>query len=1143
MKNIIKKTLATLMSLTLILSAFSIGVNVASAATSGDCTSTITWSYDTSTKTLTLTGTGAMPDYRATNIGSNRKSPWESEKIGDNTIKSVMEHLVVGEGITEIGEYNFFNCVSLKSVQLPSTLKSIDGMGAGTDLASASYGAFQNCESLTEIALPPGLETIEPYAFKNCKSLKSISLPNSLKTLGKCAFLLCESLETVTFPTGQLTETGENTFNSCGVKRINWGSITDVSNQSFYSCNIKDVEFPEQVKSIGSRAFANNTPLMNVKINNASMEFKGTNTKTSNNFSGSNQTVTIIGHSASTAQKFASDYEYRFVSIDDCDHTNTRTEIIEEATCTEAGLQHIICNDCEFLVNESEIPALGHDYQLMAENDSTDLDGHIYKSYKCKRCGHENETVEHSMQKNSIYHVWKDGYYEESYIVEPTCTTAGIVTYTCTVDGCVNALGRPTSDRMTVESGHKVDDDNWRVTTAATCTKAGSRVGICSECGETVTETIPATGHTYEDGELIDTEDNEENGHKYYYFKCKTCGQLVEEKEHIKWVSGCYVRKEVTKATCTVPGLARDTCRICGETRTHTIPATGEHDYKETDRKEPTCTTRGTITYTCKNCEQTKNEYVPAKGHEYILDEEASKTPTCTESGKNVYLCSVCSATKTDTVPATGHTPASGTYSVVTQPTCTKTGLAVATCAVCSTAYEQTLEALGHDFENAETDLTSEGKPGHVLSVPTCKRCGVTETGKVVHKDWIEGYYTTSGTSVETCESTYTVDTCTICNERRSVENPGVGHEFIFVNQTYEGITLICRHCATRILVNPQTLLDYWNEVSPVNSAPNRTETDNSGYLDMDGNRILNAKDYARIVNACKKAPKLIEEHEQKIIDDYNREYASGGAITAGKTGTTVDIKDNDGTITPGYEYTFTPTKSGTYTFYSLGTVDISSISDFDLSALEGLDTSSIDPSAIDTSELGDIDAEAALIDTIAYLSVDGADDWLAYDDNGGTLRHFRFSYECVQGVTYRIRTGLSDTSATGTYKLYVVREGADGENYTRNFVDGGEISESNYLGKEVRINDENCYDFTFTASKTGKYRFYSVSTKETFAYFEPEGAETWAEYSEGGTLNAFSIEYECEAGKTYHLKTGLMNENETGTYRVLIVAPVEINT
>ncbi|MBQ9530817.1 MAG: leucine-rich repeat domain-containing protein [Eubacterium sp.] len=975
-----KKTLAALMSLVLMMTTlFALGVNVASAATSGDCTTTIKWSYNAASKTLTLTGTGAMPDYRATDALTNKRSPWETEKIGNDTIKSLMTKLVVGEGITNIGEYNFFNCTALTSVSLPSTLVSIDGRGAGMDLASASYGAFQNCTSLEEIALPDRLETIEPYAFKNCTALKSISFPNTLTSLGRCAFLNCTALETVTFGTG-LSVTGDYAFAESGVKRINWGSITEVSNQSFYKCNMKDIEFPDQIKSVGTRAFANNTSLMSVKVNNASMEFKGTNNTTSNNFSGSNQTVTIIGHSQSTAQTFANNYGYTFVSMDDCDHLDTRTEIIEEATCTEAGLQKEICNDCEFVVSETEIPALGHDFVLDQENDSTELDGHIYRSYKCSRCDETNETVEHAME-NSVYHVWVEGYYELSYLTEPSCTRPGVAVYTCTVEGCTNALGRPTSDRKVVNSGHKIAEWNE---TPATCTEAGQREGVCSECGETITESIPAIGHSYEDTDLISTEESEEDGHTYYYFRCKNCGGIVEEKEHTEWIEGLYTRNMLTRATCTIPGLARDTCNICGETRTQVVQATGEHEYEEESRTEPGCTTRGSVTYRCKNCDQTRTEYLPAKGHDYILDEEKTVAPSCTESGKNVYYCSVCSASKTDTVPATGHTPADGTYVIVTNPDCTKTGLAVAQCSVCGEAYEDTVEALGHDYQDVETDLTEDGKPGHVLAIPTCTRCGATEKGKVVHKEWIEGYYTTSGNSVALCETTYTTDRCSIsgCNETRIHQTDGLGHEYFYVSQSYEGVTLTCSHCLTNTIVSPETLLEYWEEIKPINSAPNRTATDNSGYLDLDRNGVINAKDYSRILYLCKNEKKLIEEREESFSEQYGRERVSDGEITADAE-EDISVKIEDGEL---HEFTFTPTESGTYTFYSSG-----------------------------------------LLDTMAFIEIgDDAVSWEKYDDNSGNLYNFKIEYECEEGVTYHILTGLVNSEATGNYKIFVTKGETD---------------------------------------------------------------------------------------------------------------------
>ena len=995
MKKAIKKITAGFMSVVLVITTlFALGINIASAATSGQCTSTINWSYNAATKTLTLTGTGAMPDYRATNIGTNKKSPWESEKIGDNTIKVLMENLVVGEGITEIGEYNFFKCTALKSVSLPSTLKSIDGMGLGTDLGSASYGAFQECESLTEIALPEGLETIEPFAFKKCTSLKSVIIPNSLKTLGNCAFLGCSALETVTFGTG-LTNIDSYTFASCGVKRIYWGSITDISDNAFLGCNIKDLDLPQQIKSIGSRAFANNTSLMNVTVNNQSMEFKGTNSKTSNNFSGSNQTVKIYGHSASTAQSFAESYGYTFVSIDDCDHTDTRTETIVEPTCTEAGIQQVICNECGFIVTESSIDALGHDFKLSAEFDSTELDGHIYRDYICTRCDATDETVEHAME-NSIYHVWVEGYYEISYITEPTCTSGGIATYTCTVDGCVNALGRPTSDRMIITSGHKVE---YWVETPATCTEEGKKEGTCTVCGEKVTQTIPAKNHSYDESDLAETVENEEDGHTHYYFRCKNCAQLIEETTHNEWVEGYYSTRMLTNATCTISGLARDTCDICGETRSRIVKATGEHDYEEISRTEPTCTTRGNVKYKCKNCDFERTEYLSATGHDYVLDESLSYDATCTDSGRSVYNCSVCGASKSETVPAKGHTPVEETYVITKEPTCTKTGMAAAQCSVCGEMYEEIVEALGHDYEDVETDLTSDGKPGHVLAIPTCKRCGATDTGKVIHKEWIEGYYTTSGTDVETCETTYVTDSCSVagCDEIRVTKNEGVGHEYYFVSQSYEGVTLICRHCMTTVVVPAQTLMDYWEEYNCINAKPHRTATDNTGYLDLDQNGIINAKDYARIVNLCRKEPELIAEHEQALTERYGRARLGAGELSAGTdAGVTINIENGSKV----YDITFTPTESGTYNIYS---------------SYATITTDVVDP--------------------FAFLEVGlNATEWEKYDDNSGTLTNFRIEYECEAGVTYHIVTGVANPESTGTYKVYAVKqetEDSEGENET----------------------------------------------------------------------------------------------------------------
>ena len=80
---------------------------------------------------------------------------------------------------------------------------------------------------------------------------------------------------------------------------------------------------------------------------------------------------------------------------------------------------------------------------------------------------------------------WNDGVVKP----EPTCTTAGTRTYTCTICGAtriepVNALGH--------------NSDSGRVTSEPGCTTTGVRTYSCTRCGiELRRESVPAKGHSY----------------------------------------------------------------------------------------------------------------------------------------------------------------------------------------------------------------------------------------------------------------------------------------------------------------------------------------------------------------------------------------------------------------------------------------------------------------------------------------------------------------------------------------------------------------------------------------------------------------------------------------------------------------------
>lgn len=70
-----------------------------------------------------------------------------------------------------------------------------------------------------------------------------------------------------------------------------------------------------------------------------------------------------------------------------CKHTNT-TVTIKEANCTEAGLKTITCSDCNQVIKQEAIPALGHDYASVLQSavqPTCTTEGHSAQ-YECSRC-------------------------------------------------------------------------------------------------------------------------------------------------------------------------------------------------------------------------------------------------------------------------------------------------------------------------------------------------------------------------------------------------------------------------------------------------------------------------------------------------------------------------------------------------------------------------------------------------------------------------------------------------------------------------------------------------------------------------------------------------------------------------------------
>ncbi len=173
----------------------------------------------------------------------------------------------------------------------------------------------------------------------------------------------------------------------------------------------------------------------------------------------------------------------------ECEHENLSLVGEEEATCTTDGYTgDWVCDDCgETISVGAVIPATGHSYdEGVVTKEATCLEAGVM-TYTCTVCG---DTYTEEIAKTE--HTESEAVIENE--VAATCTTDGAydsVVY-CAVCGEVIS-----SESITVPAtGHNYDDGV--ITKEATCTEDGIITYRCGLCGDTYTETVEATGHTYE---------------------------------------------------------------------------------------------------------------------------------------------------------------------------------------------------------------------------------------------------------------------------------------------------------------------------------------------------------------------------------------------------------------------------------------------------------------------------------------------------------------------------------------------------------------------------------------------------------------------------------------------------------------------
>ena len=215
-----------------------------------------------------------------------------------------LKNITLCEGITTIGKYAFSNCYGLTKLETPSTINKIldrafyncrgltnvkilggslennvfNNCNNITDLTilSGNVPSFYGCKKLVNVTLGNKVTDIGNRAFSDCTGLTNIIIPDSVTTIGQEAFSGCLGLTQVEIP-DSVKNINKSAFTGCSsIEKITIGKgVEYIGDYAFYGLTKfnPDIIIPENVKSVGSYAYANCKSVTSLIINANDVSF------------------------------------------------------------------------------------------------------------------------------------------------------------------------------------------------------------------------------------------------------------------------------------------------------------------------------------------------------------------------------------------------------------------------------------------------------------------------------------------------------------------------------------------------------------------------------------------------------------------------------------------------------------------------------------------------------------------------------------------------------------------------------------------------------------------------------------------------------------------------------------------------------
>ncbi len=175
------------------------------------------------------------------NLGKVTSLPSASSATRNYGDKSVLEEVIIPEGVTDILAHSFRDYKALKTAVIPNSTQVI------------RESAFTDDNALTGNYTLPHLQTLKAGAFRNTAitSFTAASLVEIIGEGGFGAFQGCTKLETVEFE--NVVSVGVQTFRGCSkLTNVIIPNAEDIAMQAFQECvSLKVAEFESKVKSLG----------------------------------------------------------------------------------------------------------------------------------------------------------------------------------------------------------------------------------------------------------------------------------------------------------------------------------------------------------------------------------------------------------------------------------------------------------------------------------------------------------------------------------------------------------------------------------------------------------------------------------------------------------------------------------------------------------------------------------------------------------------------------------------------------------------------------------------------------------------------------------------------------------------------------